>query len=786
LMLISVFFMIPDTVLLCLFLISINANIRFAKWEEYGNAYQRPLEELLNDLHNHSLAAQSAALGAGHSLRQLQRRIDEHLDKLASVDGELGTQLQFTEEGLAKRRREHCRVATLRTEWHTLKTNLSHLAAAELGAQHAHLIVDVRTMITHVGDSSNLILDPDLDSYYLMDVTLLALPEMQDRLGTVIQYGVSALGASPTLAVQQKRQLAVYAALLKEADLDRVTASTQTALNEDANFYGVSESMRRSLPPALASFSAVSEKFLTMLGHLTENERAPVTRAEFLQAGLDARAASFALWKVADEELDVLLTKRVHYYRSRRAKSLILTALALTAAVCFVGFITHSISGPLQRQAAELRESNRALQVEIVERQRAEVALRGAEEKYRSIFENAVEGIFQTTPAGRYLVVNPTLARIYGYGSVEELQTSVTDIGTRLYVDPSRRTEFQQLIARYGQLQRFESQVYRKDGTIIWISEHVRAVHDELGDLIYYEGTVEDITERKKNEAELEKVHRELVDASRLAGMAEVATGVLHNVGNVLNSVNVSANFVADKLRRSKLADLPKIAALFRERAGDLGTFITADPKGKQVPGYLGQLAEHLTQEQETLIQKTDLLREHLDHIKEIVAMQQNYARVSGVTESLQVADLVEDALRLHAGALTRHQVEIVRQYDPVPAVQVDRHQVLQILVNLLSNAKYACSDSGRADKRVTVRTQAAHGNVRVMVTDNGVGIPPENLVRIFNHGFTTKKGGHGFGLHSGALAAKEMGGTLQVESAGVGQGATFILELPLPLQKAA
>jgi len=197
------------------------------------------------------------------------------------------------------------------------------------------------------------------------------------------------------------------------------------------------------------------------------------------------------------------------------------------------------------------------------------------------------------------------------------------------------------------------------------------------------------------------------------------------------------------------------------------------------VPEHLAQLAEHLRAEQESNVRELDLLRRNVEHIKEIVAMQQNYASFGGVKEMVNVVDLVEDSLRLNDGAFTRHEVEVIREFGEVPLLNVEKHKILQILVNLLRNAKYACQESGRADKRLTVRVANGEGRVKISVIDNGVGIPAENLMRIFNHGFTTRKDGHGFGLHSGALAAKEMGGALTVQSAGIGQGATFTLELP-------
>jgi len=279
--------------------------------------------------------------------------------------------------------------------------------------------------------------------------------------------------------------------------------------------------------------------------------------------------------------------------------------------------------------------------------------------------------------------------------------------------------------------------------------------------------------------SELESTHRQLLEASRLGGMAEIATNVLHNVGNVLNSVNVSASQVADSLRKSKVANLAKVVVLLQEHEHDLGTFITSDSKGKRLPAYLAQLSENLLTDQKTIIKELDSLRGNIEHIREIVAMQQNYAKVSGLKEIININELVEDGLHMNEGALNRHHVEVIREFENVPPVNVEKHKILQILVNLMRNAKYACQDSGRLDPRMTVRVTNGAGRIKISVIDNGVGIPPENMIRIFNHGFTTRKDGHGFGLHSGALAAKEMGGSLTVHSDGVGRGATFTLELP-------
>jgi signal transduction histidine kinase len=255
---------------------------------------------------------------------------------------------------------------------------------------------------------------------------------------------------------------------------------------------------------------------------------------------------------------------------------------------------------------------------------------------------------------------------------------------------------------------------------------------------------------------------------------------VLHNVGNVLNSVNVSATLIADRVKRSKATNLARVVALLQEHEADLGTFITSDARGKHLPTYLAELSTQVHSEQQDALKEIEALRQNIDHIKEIVTMQQSYATMSGVKEVLNPVDLIEDSLRMNAGALTRHGVTVARDFEPVPSINVDKHRVLQILVNLVRNAKYACDESDCENKVLTLRLRSSVNRLKIIVCDNGVGIPPENLTRIFNHGFTTRPNGHGFGLHSGALAAQELGGTLIAESAGIGQGATFTLELPL------
>jgi len=426
-------------------------------------------------------------------------------------------------------------------------------------------------------------------------------------------------------------------------------------------------------------------------------------------------------------------------------------------------------------------ERTRELQREITERTRAEQALRVQEERTRLIIDKAFDAIVSTDIDGRVLGWNTQAEAVFGWSATEAVGRNLTALIIPPQHREAHRAGLKQFVATgAGPIlnRRVEVVGLCKDGREIPIELAVTPIR--VGDSFLFNAFLRDITERKKAEAELTAAHKQLVDISRAAGMAEVATGVLHNVGNVLNSVNVSANLLTEYVQKSKASGLARVVALLREHEHDLGEFVTRDAQGKHLPAHLANLAQHLVAEREAAVKELDALRGNVEHIKDIVTMQQSYAKIAGVQEQIKVTDLVEDSLRLNAGALTRHRVEVIREFEDDPIINVDKHKVLQILVNLVGNAKYACQEAGRTDRRVTLRVKSGEGRVRILVEDNGVGIAPENLIRVFSHGFTTRKAGHGFGLHSGALAARELGGSLSVHSEGVGLGAAFTLDLPL------
>jgi len=408
-------------------------------------------------------------------------------------------------------------------------------------------------------------------------------------------------------------------------------------------------------------------------------------------------------------------------------------------------------------------------------------ALRESEERFRSVAESAADAIIIADGEERVLSWNKGARLMFGYQAKEMHAQPLSAIVAQSY-----RTLFAAGMSRLRENGSEEKSGpamelfgLRKDGTEFPIE--MAMSNWTTGSGTFVSGVIRDVSERKTAEVTLRDSQQRLLETSRLAGMAEVATGVLHNVGNVLNSVNVSAGLVVEKLRRSKVPNLGKAAALLTERNGDLGNFLTNDPNGQKIPGYLAKLSQFLIEDNSELLTEVDLLARNIEHIKEVVAVQQSYAKVSGAFEDLAADQLVEDSIAMNIGAFERHGIVLERRFSPAPPVRVDRHRVLQILINLLRNAKYALDDVQRIDKRITITIAPLDDKIlRIAVADNGIGISLENLDRIFGHGFTTRKNGHGFGLHSGALAAKEMGGSLSVQSLGLRRGATFTLELPI------
>ena len=412
--------------------------------------------------------------------------------------------------------------------------------------------------------------------------------------------------------------------------------------------------------------------------------------------------------------------------------------------------------------------------------ERALRALRDQERKLSSLLENTEDVVCSVDAEGRLIAANSALGELY-----RELLGGEPEPG-QLMIPPDApaplRAQWEASRAKVlaGKRVRFEvSPPGLRPSRVLDIS--LNPVLDAAGRVVGMTVFGRDISDRKEAEARLGEMHRGLLDVSRQAGMAEVATGVLHNVGNALNSVNVSVTLLAERLTQSRLPSLTRATGLLREHEGDLGAFLTGDARGRQLSGYLGALAGQLAEEREEFLHEVHTLQKSVEHIKSVVSMQQEHARFSGVVERLDVTELLDDALRLHAVSLEGQGIGVRREYTEGMMVRLDRHKLLQILLNLMTNAGHSLLESGRPDKLLTIRVERLPPErLRIAVTDNGIGIAPEDAPRLFTQGFTTKKDGHGFGLHISALAARELDASLCCSSGGRGHGATFTIDLPM------
>jgi PAS domain S-box-containing protein len=412
--------------------------------------------------------------------------------------------------------------------------------------------------------------------------------------------------------------------------------------------------------------------------------------------------------------------------------------------------------------------------------QRTLGTLRESEGKLSSLIESTEDMVCSTDSWGRMVTANAAMKQFFLARTGRELLPGQPMLSL---IPAEQQGGWKQRFAQVleGERLRFELED-TSGGSRTTLDISLNPILGEGGRPVGVTFFSHDITARKQAEERLGEMHRTLLDVSRQAGMAEIAIGVLHNVGNTLNSVNISVGLVLDQLRKSRLGGLEKVARLLQEHSTDLATFFTTQSQGQKLPGYVLMLSGQLQQERETVLEEMYALSSNVEHLKSIVSMQQKYARTAGAVEQLSVPQLIDEALRLHSVSFEREGITIERDYAEVPRLVVDRHKLLQILVNLLSNARHALKASGRADKRLRLRVLRAPepGHLLLEVADNGMGIAPEHLPRMFSQGFTTRKDGHGFGLHISALTAGDMGGQLSCSSPGPGHGATFTLRLPL------
>ena len=450
----------------------------------------------------------------------------------------------------------------------------------------------------------------------------------------------------------------------------------------------------------------------------------------------------------------------------------------------------------VQERTAALEELNIFLQKEVFARKRVEKELRASKERLRTVVTSAPIVLWAIDTHGVFTFSE-------GQG-LETLQLRSGElVGQSVFSVYATVPEIAAYAKRALAGEAFTTMLEIEE---IVFETRYAPLRNERGDITGAIGVGTNITERCRMEREREELTKQLVDTSRQAGMAEVSTHILHNVGNVLNSVNVSTGVLASTIRQLPVNDLCQMSTLLQQHRGnqnDLGQYLSTDPKGQRIPSYLAKLGKHLTTEQAVLLEELGSLTKNIEHIKHNIQLQQDTAKrsqvggIGGVEEPTLLTEVMEQAIAIRLADFEQHDIQIIRDYTQLPPIITDRHQILQILVNLISNAKYAIQD--KQDKQNTCAQQNQptspqspsvltlqvgwagneQNTVRLQVSDTGVGVKPEHLPRIFTQGFTTRPNGHGFGLHSGALSAKNLGGSLSVHSPGEDQGATFRLDLP-------
>lgn len=397
------------------------------------------------------------------------------------------------------------------------------------------------------------------------------------------------------------------------------------------------------------------------------------------------------------------------------------------------------------------------------------------------LMQNISDNIYFKDKDSRFILMSDFMARRMGGKSwVDFIGKSDFDIFSPEHAQPAFEDEQNIMHSGIPMLSVEEREVH-PSGQITWVSSSKWpipcAVESEPAGSW---GISKDITAQKDMESVLAKTRAELNNTARMAGIAEISSGVLHNIGNALNSVHTTSTLLAETIAKSRLVNLGKVVAMLEEHTADMGAFLSEDPKGKQVPAYLIQLGKNLIEERKHIQEECDQLRKSVEHIKEIVLMQQSYAKISHFEDDVEPSVLMEEAFHISEGSLNRHNITVVRNFEPVPPVRVIRHKVLQILVNLIRNAKIAMDEGLEVEKKLVLFLKCnSAGAVEFGVRDNGVGIPDGNMEKLFSFGFTTRKDGHGFGLHSSMAAAQEMNGSIHATSDGAGKGATFVLKLP-------
>jgi PAS domain S-box-containing protein len=763
-LLISCLFVLPLALAVSLYVSEVNLRIVAGEREVDGSRYMVPLHDMLCDVvkcRQVSHEVRSGDQSIRPKLTRIRARITRQVEDLVTVDARHGESFQTRP-----------RPAVIRRNWEILDEVLDDPAYGSDEELHSELLDDVIDLLHHVGDTSGLILDPELDTFYLMNLTTNLLNETKLRMGECQQLLTRLESLPPTEAVNQRARLQSIA--------DQVT---QDRLSRERMFR-TSFSTRKptvgqvKLESLLKDLNNRNEQLVAgLLSFAQGDPSAPGANAliDRCTTTLDANAA---LWTQSRNELDDRLQTRITGLKSQRNILLAVTLLALLlVSFLWLGFYSSiretvtSLSAATQGMlrgdfgkplvlsskdelgqigrdfsvvANRLRDECRLSQEETSRAKAAETALRAAEEKYRGIVENASDGIFQTSLEGEYLSANPALAAIYGYDSVESLLTSHVLLRNEFYVDPNRRRQFYDELLEHGRIENFESQVRTRDGREIWISESARAVRNEQGDLLYLEGLVQDVTERKLAAERIEAARSAAEEASRFK--SEFLANMSHEIRTPMNGIIGMAELLANT---------------------------RLDPEQKDYLGMVRHSADALLRILNDILDFSKIEAGRLE-LEEIPFKLRECVGRTAQTMSVRASD---------------RGLELACRIAPdVPDNLIgDPGRLRQVLMNLMGNA---VKFTHEGEVAINVEVDAGDDQrvaLRLEVRDTGIGIPRDQQQRIFqafeqaDSSTTREFGGTGLGLAIVSQLVRLMHGRVEVESEpGRGSKFTFTCEFGL------
>lgn len=714
--------------------VSVNKDIQFTLLERQGTVFLGPLEQLLDRLARHQAAARKILAGddsAKAELLELQRQIDQALATLtANGQGELGRRLKFDGAGSNADPSARPRLQQLRTGWEKLKQAAPAVAAAE--ATHGELAAAIRSMIREIGNASNLILDTDLDSFYLVDITLNALPQTQQRLGELTLEVGDWLRQGQVSAHQT--QLAVLAALLRQADEDRITGDAQTALMKAGIFHGTSWSLQQNLPIAVANYVAADRKLLNLLNRLAGGGRVAV--AEFEETGWNAHAESFRLGETGTRELDGLLAARVADYQ--RAEFREFASIAATILLTALAVWRVSVG------------------IDITDRKETEAKLRRLKNHLANIIDSMPAALVGLDRGG--LVTQWNLQ-----AEVLTRRPAAAAIGQSVY---SLLPEFATWIktleekAEQGGPASLEKLYLEQAGE--------RQVYDLMLYPLVANG-IEGAVLRIENVTERHRVQAMLVQNEKMMSLGGLAAGMAHEINNPLGIISQAAQNIE---RRMSVA-LPANQTVAAELGLQL-ELMQAYYQRRELPAFIQDI------------------REASSRAAKIIANMLQFSRKSEMERKpVSLAEVINRTVDLAASdydlrkQFDFRKIEIIREFQPdVPELPVVVVEIQQVLLNLLKNAAQAMAQHPAEQKpAITLRLRREGKYAVLEVADNGPGMAEKVAHRVFEPFFTTKSPGTGTGLGlsvSYMIITQNHQGFIRVESS-PGQGAKFIIQLPIP-----